>query len=54
MSNSADVKELRSLLDEILNKYRDEIYKNKIFQESSFENYGKEQFDKSFKLLKKN
>lgn len=53
MSNSAEIEELRSLLDEILNVCRGEIYKNKIFQESSFENYGKEQFEQSFKLLKK-
>ena len=53
MSNHAEIKDLQSLLNEILNDDRHEIYKNKIFQESSFENYGKSQFEKSFKLLKK-
>lgn len=53
MSNSDEIKELQSLLNEILNVDRPEIYKNKIFQETSFENYGKEQFEKSFKLLKR-
>ena len=53
MPNPAEIKELCKLLDEILNVDRPEIYKNKIFKEHSFENYGKEQFERSFKLIRK-
>ncbi len=53
MPNPAEIKELCELLDEILNVDRPEIYKNEIFKEHSFENYGKEQFERSFKLIRK-
>ncbi|MDE3269928.1 MAG: hypothetical protein OYH77_06560 [Pseudomonadota bacterium] len=53
MTSSERVQTLRTLIDEIINVYRPEIYSKKIFQESTFENYGKSQFDKAFKLIEK-
>ena len=53
MTNYERVERLRSLISEILDIYRPEIYGKKTFQESIFESYGKRQFDKAFKLIEK-